>query len=83
MASKRRDSVLSIRITDDELAKLRAKATARGITVSELLRRSALTEVNYTPYPFVPTVTFNTSRSVIFGEMLQTLCRSGTITLSD
>jgi Family of unknown function (DUF6290) len=45
MAREQRGAVVSIRITDDEQARLRKMAHARGTSVSELMRSAAMREV--------------------------------------
>jgi hypothetical protein len=69
---QRRDSIVSIRITDDEMARLRTKATARGTTVSELLRKAALDEP--APFPLQPSrltravATTMSAHAVVIGD---------------
>ena len=45
MARESRGAVVSVRISDDEQSRLRHRADALGITVSELIRSAALAEI--------------------------------------
>jgi hypothetical protein len=49
MPKESRDAVISVRISEEDQAKLRALATARGTSVSELVRGIMLREVNDPP----------------------------------
>src|SRR4051812_20480457 len=56
MAKESRDAVISVRISEEDQARLRALATARGTTVSELVRSIVLREVSE-PAAATPTYT--------------------------
>lgn len=45
MGKEARGSVVSVRISDDEQSRLRDKAEASGVSVSELIRNAALAQV--------------------------------------
>jgi hypothetical protein len=45
VAKEARGAVVSVRISDDEQARLRARAEERGLSVSELIRNAALAQV--------------------------------------
>jgi Ribbon-helix-helix protein, copG family len=54
MAKESRDAVISVRISEEDQARLRALAAARGTSVSELVRSIVLREVS-TPEPVTTT----------------------------
>lgn len=45
MPKEIRGSIVSVRLSADEQERLREKAESRGVTVSELLRKTALSEI--------------------------------------
>jgi hypothetical protein len=49
MPKESRDAVISVRISEEDQAKLRALAAARGTSLSELVRGIVLREVNDPP----------------------------------
>jgi hypothetical protein len=55
MTREPRGAVISIRISEDEQARLRERAQERGMSVSELLRSAALAESNVEPETASPT----------------------------
>jgi len=58
MAKEPRDAVISVRISEDDQARLRALAAARGTSLSELVRSIVLREISE---PAPPATTFTSA----------------------
>lgn len=85
MARESRDAVISVRISEDDQARLREVASERGTSVSELVRSVVLREVTEQPAP-TATVTRTTAprpdHGLHWANQEGAVISGGTITLS-